>query len=379
MADLPTIPLIRSWPTRCRARSSRCSTRSARPRSRSCSSRSRPTTACTRPLDLPPGLRVRGRAEAPPDSAARAQRDLRATISASSAPAAGSTMCRRCVDEIVGALRVPDQRLGLAAVRPRPQPGLVRVCEPARRAGRHGCGRRCRSTRWGCAAGHAIRMAARLTGRARCCAAASLDPERLSVIRSYCEPPEMPGHIDVVDGRRRPADRPARPGRPRGQALRPHRRGLLREPVLPRRDRGATAPRSPSSPTAPAARSSSSAPTRSRSACSQPPADYGADIVVGPTQPLGVHMNCGGGVGGYIASRDEERFVREYNALCISITGTPSPASSASASRCVAPDLLRHARARQGLDRQLGLSLGHRQRGLPGAARAPRACARSAS
>ena len=42
-------------------------------------------------------------------------------------------------------------------------------------------------------------------------------------------------------------------------------------------------------------------------------------------------MNCGGGVGGYIASRDEERYVREYNGFLVSITGPRSPASSASA------------------------------------------------
>ena len=36
-------------------------------------------------------------------------------------------------------------------------------------------------------------------------------------------------------------------------------------------------------------------------------------------------MNCGGGVGGYIASRDEERFVREYNGFLVSITGTAKP------------------------------------------------------
>ena len=47
----------------------------------------------------------------------------------------------------------------------------------------------------------------------------------------------------------------------------------------------------------------------------------------------GVHMNCGGGVGGFIASRDEERYVRQYNGFLISITGTArSPASTASAS-----------------------------------------------
>ena len=54
----------------------------------------------------------------------------------------------------------------------------------------------------------------------------------------------------------------------------------------------------------------------------RPPSDYGADLAVGPTQPLGVHMNCGGGVGGYIASRDEERYVRQYNGFLVSITDT---------------------------------------------------------
>src|SRR5262249_31633150 len=57
----------------------------------------------------------------------------------------------------------------------------------------------------------------------------------------------------------------------------------------------------------------------------RPPADYGADIAVGPTQPLGVHMNCGGGVGGYIASRDEEKYIRQYKGFLVSITGTAPP------------------------------------------------------
>jgi glycine dehydrogenase subunit 1 len=57
----------------------------------------------------------------------------------------------------------------------------------------------------------------------------------------------------------------------------------------------------------------------------KPPADLGADIVVGPTQPMGVHMNCGGGVGGFMASRDEERYVREYNGFLVGITETEKP------------------------------------------------------
>ena len=57
---------------------------------------------------------------------------------------------------------------------------------------------------WGCAAGHAIRMAARKTGRRQVLVPAIIDPERLSVIRNYCEPEAMAGHIEVVTLRNDP-------------------------------------------------------------------------------------------------------------------------------------------------------------------------------
>ena len=101
---------------------------------------------------------------------------------------------------------------------------------------------------WGCAAGHAIRMAARITGRHEVLLPRVLDPERQAVIASYCEPREMSRHIDIVPGRIRSGNGPARPGRARAQALERDRRGVRREPVLPRPDRGGTVPRSPSSP-----------------------------------------------------------------------------------------------------------------------------------
>ena len=50
-----------------------------------------------------------------------------------------------------------------------------------------------------------------------------------------------------------------------------------------------------------------------------PPGDYGADIVVGDIQPLGVHMYGGGGLAGFIASRDEPDIVSQYNALLLSV------------------------------------------------------------
>ena len=59
------------------------------------------------------------------------------------------------------------------------------------------------------------------------------------------------------------------------------------------------------------------------------PSEYGADIVVGTTQPLGVHMNAGGGVGGFIATRDDEKYAHEYPTLQVSLTGTSEPGEMA--------------------------------------------------
>ncbi|MDE0361093.1 MAG: hypothetical protein OXI74_07980, partial [Rhodospirillaceae bacterium] len=52
---------------------------------------------------------------------------------------------------------------------------------------------------WGCATGHAIRMAARITGRSKVLVPQLLDPERSAVIRNYCEPREMASHIEIVE------------------------------------------------------------------------------------------------------------------------------------------------------------------------------------
>ena len=53
------------------------------------------------------------------------------------------------------------------------------------------------------------------------------------------------------------------------------------------------------------------------------PRDYGVDIVCGDLQSLGLHMNAGGGLAGFIATPDEERFVAENPAILIS--GAPKP------------------------------------------------------
>jgi glycine dehydrogenase subunit 1 len=52
------------------------------------------------------------------------------------------------------------------------------------------------------------------------------------------------------------------------------------------------------------------------------PPRYGADIVCGELQPLGVHMHFGGGLAGFIATPDEERFVAEYPTFLVGLGRT---------------------------------------------------------
>jgi glycine dehydrogenase subunit 1 len=52
------------------------------------------------------------------------------------------------------------------------------------------------------------------------------------------------------------------------------------------------------------------------------PASYGADIVCGDIQPLGMHMNYGGGQAGFIATHDDPIFVQEYPSRLFGISST---------------------------------------------------------
>lgn len=176
---------------------------------------------------------------------------------------------------------------------------------------------------WGCAAGHAIRMASRLTDRREVLVPRILDPERRSVIANYCEPPDMASHIAIVDvgfdkksGQLDLADLKAKLSN-RAAALYlevPSFLGIVETQV----DEIAKLVRAAGAEFIVGADPISLGVLR-------PPSDYGADLAVGPTQPLGVHMHCGGGVGGYIASRDEEKYVRQYNGFLVSITDTVKP------------------------------------------------------
>lgn len=55
------------------------------------------------------------------------------------------------------------------------------------------------------------------------------------------------------------------------------------------------------------------------------PPSYGADIVCGDLQPLGIHMNYGGGQSGFMATKDEEKFVMEFPSRLFGIAPTSEP------------------------------------------------------
>jgi glycine dehydrogenase subunit 1 len=173
---------------------------------------------------------------------------------------------------------------------------------------------------WGCAAGHAIRMASRLNQRREVLVVEAIDPERLSVIRNYCETPEMANHLTVVlvgyepdTGRIDLADLSAKISRNTSAVYFevPSYLGVVDDQA----SKIAALARAHGAETIVGVDPISLGVLAS-------PAEYGADIVVGPVQPLGVPMNCGGGVGGFIASADDVRYAREYPTLLISITGT---------------------------------------------------------
>jgi glycine cleavage system P protein (glycine dehydrogenase) subunit 1 len=168
---------------------------------------------------------------------------------------------------------------------------------------------------WGAAAATSICMAARITGRRVALVPASVGVERRSLIEGYCAPwvelatipldPgsgllelervreamsadtacvyfEMPGFLGVVETQ---AEEIAGLAREAGAltvvGVDPITLGVLEAP-----------PR------------------------------YGADIVCGELQPLGIHMHYGGGLAGFVASADTDQFVSEYPMFLIGLGPT---------------------------------------------------------
>ncbi|NUP50276.1 MAG: aminomethyl-transferring glycine dehydrogenase subunit GcvPA [Catenulispora sp.] len=153
------------------------------------------------------------------------------------------------------------------------------------------------------AAATALRMAGRVTGRRRLLVVGPVSPDKLSKIIDYVRPDH---DVEVLDGPAGPfgwqaADLVVGADVAAVYIEAPNFHGVL-DPALPLLADRAHAVGAllvvgcnPISLGAVA-----------------PPAAYGADIVCGDVQPLGIRMSYGGGNAGFIATRDEERLVREF-------------------------------------------------------------------
>jgi len=168
---------------------------------------------------------------------------------------------------------------------------------------------------WGQAASTSIRMAERITGRGEVVIVRNIAPERLSIILNYCrgvlEPKfvecdyktgrvnldklkanissstacvyfENPSYIGVIEDQGAEISEIA------------HNYGALSVTGVDPISLGVLVP----------------------------PGNYGADIVCGDIQGLGIHMQYGGGLAGFIATRDEKEYVMEYPSRLFGITGT---------------------------------------------------------
>lgn len=167
---------------------------------------------------------------------------------------------------------------------------------------------------WANAAATSVRMACRTTGRSRVVVAGCIGSERLSVLSRFCSPQyelvvapievatglcevehldnlldgaaclyfENPGFLGVIENRARQLCELA------------HSHGALAVVGVDPISLGLLAP----------------------------PGAYGADIACGDLQPLGVPMQYGGGLSGFVASADDERFVGEYPGFLIGLVPT---------------------------------------------------------
>ena len=173
---------------------------------------------------------------------------------------------------------------------------------------------------WGCAAGHALRMAARMTGRSVVVLPDNIDRERRLVIETYAGYRELGGSLEI-----REVAIDAESGTISLDSLvaamgddvaavyveTPNSWGVIEHDIARVIDAAHAA----------GAEAIVGVDPISLGGLASPAA-FGADIIVGSLQPLGIHLNAGGGVGGFIASRDEERYARQFPTLQVSIAPT---------------------------------------------------------
>ncbi|MFA8341589.1 MAG: aminomethyl-transferring glycine dehydrogenase subunit GcvPA [Rhodothermaceae bacterium] len=168
---------------------------------------------------------------------------------------------------------------------------------------------------WGQAASTACRMAGRLAERDEILVCEAISPDRMLVIKNYCEPvmkvktvkvDQATGEIDLEDLKSKITEKTAgvyfeNPNyfgviESNGQEISDIMHNAGAEVVV------GVDPVSLGILT--------------------PPMQYGADIVCGDIQGLGNHMGFGGTLAGFIGTRDEERYVMEFPSRLFGIAKT---------------------------------------------------------
>lgn len=168
---------------------------------------------------------------------------------------------------------------------------------------------------WAQAAATSLRMAARITGREEVLVSDAVSPDRRWVMENYCTPQlaivpvahcSCTGMMDLDDLASKISAKTAAvyfenpsylgPVETEGDAIAEiaHKAGALSVVGVDPVSLGVIAP----------------------------PSHYGCDIVCGDIQGLGIHMHFGGGLAGFVGTRDEERFVMEYPSRLFGIART---------------------------------------------------------
>ena len=168
---------------------------------------------------------------------------------------------------------------------------------------------------WPQAAATSLRMASRITGRAEALVVGTISRDKLMIMRNYCDPgvtitlidyDKETGRMDLADLKQKISDctaavyfeNPSYLGFLEDQGAEiakiSHEAGSITVVGVDPGSLGVIAP----------------------------PSSYGADIICGDLQPLGMHMNYGGGQSGFISTRDEERFVMEFPSRLFGVVPT---------------------------------------------------------
>ncbi len=173
---------------------------------------------------------------------------------------------------------------------------------------------------WGAAAGNGVRMASRMTERQEILVSRNVSPARLQILESFCgsatperaikitmvEMNKETGRVDIEDLKSKMTNEIACV-----YFENPNYLGVIEADAKEISDIAHDID----------AESVAGVDAISLGILASP-ASYGADIAVGEAQPLGVKMFAGGGSCGFIATRDEERYVAEFPMRLVSLATT---------------------------------------------------------